>query len=132
MPDPPDADAESRQRQWLDDKRQRELKRLAEWAEHRGHPDVAAKIREDAQTRRPMPTPPPKPGSPDPDTVSAILARSHQRWEAFFACNRRGHPGHSAQTCPDKPPFPGRAAADAQARAEFGPGADDPVDEAAP
>jgi hypothetical protein len=68
----------------------------------------------------------------DPDALEAILARSQKTWDAFFACNRRGHPGHSDLTCPDKPPFPGRAAADAQARAEFGPGADDPVDDAAP
>jgi hypothetical protein len=67
----------------------------------------------------------------DHDALEAILARSQKTWDAFFACNRRGHPGHSDLTCPDKPPFPGRAA-DAQARAEFGPGADDPVDDAAP
>jgi hypothetical protein len=127
----PDADAESRERQWQDALRQRELRKLAEFAERHGHPEVAAQIREQAQVRRPLSGPPPKPDSPDPDTVAAILARSAQRWEAFFACNRRKHPGHSDQTCPEKPPSPARAA-DAQARAEFGPGADDPVDDAAP
>jgi hypothetical protein len=127
----PDADAESRERQWQDAQRQRELRKLAEFAERHGHPEVAAQIREQAKVRRPLSGPPPKPDSPDPDTVAAILARSAQRWEAFFACTRRKHPGHSDQTCPEKPPSPARAA-DAQARAEFGPGADDPVDEAAP
>jgi hypothetical protein len=131
MPDAPDPDQESRDRQWQDAQRQRELKKLAEFADRWGQPDVAARIREQAKTRRPMPTPPPKPGNPDPEAVKAILAKSEQAWTAFFVCNRRGHPGHSDLTCPDKPEFPGRAA-DAQARAEFGPGADDPVDEAAP
>jgi hypothetical protein len=127
----PDADAESRDRQWQDAQRQRELRKLAEFAERHGHPEVAAQIREQAKVRRPLSGPPPRPDSPDPDTVAAILARSAQRWEAFLACTRRKHPGHSDQTCPEKPPSPARAA-DAQARAEFGPGADDPVDEAAP
>jgi hypothetical protein len=131
MPDDADADQLSRERQWQDDTRQRELGKFADWAERHGHPEVAAQIREQAKVRRPLSGPPPKPDSPDPDTVAAILARSAQRWEAFFACNRRKHPGHSDQTCPEKPPSPARAA-DAQARAEFGPGADDPVDEPAP
>jgi hypothetical protein len=131
MPDDADADQRSRDRQWQDDTRQRELGKFADWAERHGHPEVAAQIREQAKVRRPLSGPPPKPDSPDPDTVAAILARSAQRWEAFFACNRRKHPGHSDQTCPEKPPSPARAA-DAQARAEFGPGADDPVDESAP
>jgi hypothetical protein len=126
-----DAEAESRERQGQDDTRHRELGKFADWAERHGYPEVAAQVREQAKTRRPMPTPPPNPGSPHPDTVKAILAKSEQTWNAFFACNRRGHPGHSDLTCPDKPPHPGREA-DAQARAEFGPGADDPVDEPAP
>jgi hypothetical protein len=103
MPDTPDADTESRQRQWLDDKRQRELKRLAEWAEQRGHPDVAAQLRESAKTRRPLPASPPKPGSPAPEAIGAYLQRRQTLWDAFYACVGRKHPGHTNETCPHAP-----------------------------
>jgi hypothetical protein len=108
-------------------RRRRDLLAIAALAERHGHHDLASTLRQQAaspESRRPPL------GNPDPATAEYL----HQRqaiWSAFFACNARKHPGHSDLTCPDFPPFPG-AMSDAQARAEFGPGADDPVDDAAP